>query len=565
MIDFKKKIVDLLPEGIDETQIESPKNKEMGDWAFPCFVLAKTMRKSPKMIAEELADQIQKDMPDFLEKVEAVAGFLNFTIDSKLMIKDTIQEVVFKGESFGKSDVGQQQRIIVEYSATNIAKPFHIGHLRSTAIGESLARMYRFLGYDVFTINHLGDYGTQFGKLIVAYQKWGEPKVIEQNPIPELLKLYVRFHQEAEKNPELDQEARDWFTKLEHNDNEAYELWSFFREVSLDEFKRVYKKLDTHFDSWNGEAFYSDKMPAVLEALREKKLLTLSEGAQIVDLSSFDLLPALVTKRDGSTLYLTRDLATAIYRETTYHPVKCLYVVGMTQSLHFKQVFAVLKRMGHDWVEHFHHIPFGQISLEEGSLSTRSGNVVFLDDVLEQSYEKTLAVMKEKNPDLPNMTAVARDIGYGAVIFQELYTSREKDYLFSFEKFGSFTGETGPYVQYTHARCCSILNRYRKDHEMPYAEDIDISLLTDSETVIFLKSVRRYTDVVELAVRENSPHIVARYVIELAQNFNRFYHENSILNADRETQKARVLVVDIARTVLKSAMSLICLKAPEEM
>lgn len=567
MFDFKQAIAALIEtstEGLTVEEIkaslELPKQAEHGDFAFPCFKLAKTMRKAPPVIATELAEKISS--ADFLEKAEAVAGYVNFTLDKAFMAKAILTSIEAEKEAYGSWTIGNGKRVIVEFSSTNIAKPFHMGHIRSTMIGNALYRIYKFMGYDTVGINHLGDYGTQFGKLIVAYKKWGVKEAVEANPIPELLTLYVKFHEEAEKDPTYEDDARAWFKKLEDNDAEAYELWSWFREVSLKEFDRVYGMLDVHFDSYAGESFYSDKMPAALTEMREKGIMTNSEGAEIVDLEPYGMPPALITKKDGSSLYITRDIAAAIYRKAHYNFDKNIYVVGSAQKLHFQQWMKIVGLMGNEWVKDCVHVDFGMVGLEEGSMSTRSGRIVFLEDVLKTAVEKTRQIIEEKNPNLENKEDVATAVGIGAIVFQELSNNRIKDYTFSWEKSLAFEGETGPYVQYTHARACSLL---RKAPEGWNNGSIDYSKLTEKAEVEVLRMLRRFPDVVKDAAEKYEPSLVTRFIVDLAQDFNRFYHDHPILVEDQELAKARLALVSGVRQTLKNGLYLISVKAPERM
>lgn len=566
MINYKEEIAKRIFEKTEEmtydeilSLVEHPKNTEMGDFAFPCFKLAKLFKKAPNAIAETLASEISDS--NLFSKVEAASGFLNFTVNASEFAKNIVEEVLNKKAEYGKSNIGLGKKTIIEYSSVNIAKPFHMGHIRSTMIGESLHRIYKFLGYDTVAINHLGDYGTQFGKLIVAYKLWGDKTVIESDPIPELLKIYVRFHEAAETNPALEDEARAWFTKLENGDEEAVALWTLFKDMSLKVFNRVYEKLGVTFDSYAGESFYSDKMPAVVSELREKGIVEKSEGAEIVNLEPYGLTPALITKKDGSSLYLTRDLAAAKYRKATYDFDKNIYVVGSAQKLHFQQWIKIVELLGYDWYKDCVHVEFGMVSLEEGALSTRKGNVVFLEDVLDKAVEQTLEIINEKNPNLANKEVVAKQIGIGAVVFQELYTSRTKDYAFSLEKTLSFEGETGPYVQYTHARACSVLKKV----DLNALEPSDYNALTDAASKDVVRLLSKFSENVILAHKNYEPHTVARYTVELAQAFNRFYHDNAILVDDASVKSARVSLVHAVKIVLESALDLICLKAPEQM
>ncbi len=566
MIQFKEEIAKGLAPHIEtmtaaeiEVAIEYPKYAHLGDFAFPCFRLAKVFRKSPQLIAESLADHF-KDHALF-STVEAAGGYLNFKIDPGTFAKSVLETVNEAGEAYGQSDLGKGQTVIVEFSSTNIAKPFHMGHIRSTMIGNSLYRIHQALGYDTVAINHLGDYGTQFGKLIVAFKLWGDRETIEKNPIPELLKLYVRFHEEAEKNPEMDNEARAWFFKLEQGDQEAYELWKWIKDVSLMEFNRVYKMLGVHFDSFAGESFYSDKMPEVLTELREKNILKKSDGAEIVDLEPYGMPPALVTKSDGSTLYITRDIAAAIYRKKHYDFDKNIYVVGSQQRLHFQQWFKIVELMGYEWYNDCTHVDFGMVALEEGSLSTRRGRVVFLEDVLNKAVEKTKEIIEEKNPNLENKEEVAKQVGIGAVVFQELSNNRIKDYTFSWDSTLTFEGDSGPYVQYTYARSQSVLKK-AGGYDLTGA---DYQLLDDEASLEVVRLIAKYPEVIVDASRKYEPSLVTRHISDLAKAFNKFYHDNAILVEDAELRKARLALVKAAGQTIKNGLYLISLGAPEEM
>ena len=564
MKDFKVLVSEILKNNIEELSLEEiidlieiPPNKDMGDYAFPCFKLAKVFRKSPNMIAEELSNKIETN--DEISKVINMGGYVNFFVNKSSLAKKVIENVFSQKENYGKSNFGDGKTVVIDFSSPNIAKPFHIGHIRSTVIGNSLHKIYSSQGYKTERINHLGDYGTQFGKLIVAFKKWGNKEEVEKNPIKELLKLYVMFHDEAEKCPELEDEARAWFTKLENNDKEAKDLWQWFRDESLKEFSRVYDLLDIEFDSYAGESFYSDKMDKVIEKINEKGLLKQSQGTNIVDLEDFNMPPALITKNDGSTLYMTRDLAAAIYRKETYDFEKCIYVVGSQQTLHFQQLFKVLELMGFEG--NMVHTPFGMVSLEEGTMSTRKGRVVFLEDVLKQAIEKTKETMLSKNPNAQNIDEISKVVGVGAVVFQELSNSRIKDYIFSWERTLSFDGETGPYVQYTHARCCSVLRK--ADEEI--TSNINYDLLNDEDSIEVLKIIDSFNKNILNALRKNEPHIITRFVLDLAQAFNKFYHDNPILVKDLELKKARLALVSATRQTLENALALLGMKAPEKM
>lgn len=555
---LKEKIEDLSLEEI-LALIETPPNKDMGDYAFPCFKLAKVFRKAPNMIAEELAGSIEAK--GAISKVIQLGGYVNFFVNKSQLAETVINDVLTQKEMYGHSDLGKDKAIVIDFSSPNIAKPFHIGHIRTTVIGNALYKLYNSQGYDVVRVNHLGDYGTQFGKLIVAFKLWGDKETVESNPIPELLKLYVKFHDEAEKHPEMEDEARAWFTKLENGDVEAKELWQWFRDESLKEFARVYDLLDIEFDSYAGESFYSDKMADVIKTIEEKGLLQESQGTNVVDLEEFNMPPALITKNDGSTLYMTRDLAAAIYRKNTYNFDKCIYVVGSQQSLHFQQLFKVLELVGFEWAKDLVHVPFGMVALEEGTMSTRKGRVVFLEDVLKQAIEKTRETMLEKNPDAKNVDEIAKQVGVGAVVFQELSNSRIKDYTFSWERTLSFEGETGPYVQYTHARCCSVLRKAGEE----VTTNINYELLTNEDSTEVLKVIGSLNKSILAALRKNEPHIVTRYVLDLAQAFNKFYHDNPIVVDDVELRKARLALVEATRQTLENGLKLLGMHSPERM
>lgn len=566
MQDFKVAVANFLKEKIEDLSLEEiialieiPPNKDMGDYAFPCFKLAKVFRKAPNMIASDLAQQIEAK--DEITKVMPMGGYVNFFVNKSQLAESVIKDVLSKGKNYGHSDLGKDKSIVIDFSSPNIAKPFHIGHIRTTVIGNALYKIYDSQGYNVVRINHLGDYGTQFGKLIVAFKLWGDKETVESNPIPELLKLYIRFHDEAEKHPEMEDEARAWFTKLENGDKEAKELWQWFRDESLKEFARVYDLLDIEFDSYNGESFYSDKMDRIINIIKDKGILKQSEGTNIVDLEEYNMPPALITKNDGSTLYMTRDLAAALYRKENYDFEKCIYVVGSQQSLHFQQLFKVLELVGFEWAKDMIHVPFGMVALEEGTMSTRKGRVVFLEDVLKQAIEKTKETMLAKNPNALNVDEIARQVGVGAVVFQELSNSRIKDYTFSWDKTLSFDGETGPYVQYTHARCCAVLRKANEE----VTTDINYELLNNEDSSEVLKVIGSFNKAIITSLRKNEPHIITRFVLDLAQAFNKFYHDNPILVDDLELRKSRLALVLATRQALENGLNLLGIKAPERM
>lgn len=566
MQDFKIAIANCLKEKIEDLTLEEivalievPPNKEMGDFAFPCFKLAKVFRKAPNMIAADLAENIEAK--GAISKVMPLGGYVNFFVNKSQLAETVINDVLTKKEKYGHTDLGQDKAVVIDFSSPNIAKPFHIGHIRTTVIGNALYKIYDSQGYNVVRVNHLGDYGTQFGKLIVAFKLWGSKEAVEANPIPELLKLYVKFHEEAEQKPEMEDEARAWFTKLENGDEEAKALWQWFRDESLKEFARVYDLLDIEFDSYAGESFYSDKMGVVIDQLKEKGLLVQSQGTNVVDLEQYNMPPALITKNDGSTLYMTRDLAAAIYRKNTYDFDKCIYVVGSQQSLHFQQLFKVLELMGYEWSKDLIHVPFGMVALEEGTMSTRKGRVVFLEDVLKQAVEKTKEIVLSKNPNAKNVEQIAKQVGVGAVVFQELSNSRIKDYTFSWSRTLSFEGETGPYVQYTHARCCAVLRKAEEE----VTADINYDLLSEGDGAEVLKVIGSFNKAILAAMRKNEPHIITRFVLDLAQVFNKFYHDNPILVDDVEVRKARLALVAATRQTIENALALLGMHAPERM
>ena len=548
---------------IDEAElssyIEIPPDRSMGDYAFPCFRLAKAMRKAPPAIAEELRAGIT--LPSSITKAEVKGGYLNFFEDRAGAASATIKRVLAEGENYGHSNEGGGKNVCVEFSSINIAKPFHIGHLPSTAIGNSLNRIYKALGYNTIAINHLGDWGTQFGKMIVAYKKWGGGKPIEESTVRELVKLYVRFHEEAEKDESLNDEARAWFRKIEQGDSEAVDLWQRMKTLTLKEVGEVYKLLGVEFDSYAGESFYEDKMQAVIDELDAKGLLKTDKGAKIVDLSEYNMPPCIIVKSDGATLYATRDLAAAIYRKKTYDFVKSVYVVAYQQNLHFQQFFKVLELMGYDWVKDCVHVNFGMVFMEEGTLSTRHGNVVYLEDVLNASIEKTLEIIKEKSPDLEDKEAAARAVGVGAVVWGILYNSRIKDTSFSWKKMLNFDGETGPYAQYTHARCCSVLRKAGGYDEA----DIDCTLLSGEAETALVKAIAAFPDTVKAAAEKYEPYLIARAAIEICSRFNKFYYDCRIMDDDMHIRNARLALTDAARICIKNALYLVGLEAPERM
>lgn len=539
--------------------LETPPNPDMGDVAFPCFKLAKTMRKAPNMIAASLAPALGEI--NGISRIEPMGGYINFFADKTSFARTTLERVLDEGARYGGSDVGSGKTVCLDYSSINIAKPFHIGHLSTTAIGNALRRIYDHLGYKTVSINHLGDWGTQFGKMILAYKLWGDKETVEKGGVRAMMQLYVRFHDEAEKDDSLNDSARTWFKRIEQHDPEAVEIFEWFKAITLKEVGKTYDLLGIKFDSYAGESFYEDKMQPVIDELREKHLLKVDNGASIVDLSEYSMPPCLILRSDGATLYATRDLAAAIYRKNTYDFDKLLYVVAYQQSLHFKQIFKVLELMGKDWVKDCVHVSFGMVSLTDGTLSTRHGRVVFLEDVLNAAIEKTLDVIKEKSPDLEDKETVARQIGVGAVVWGVVYNGRIKDIVFSWDKALNFDGETGPYAQYTHARCCSVL---RKSGGYDRAK-IDYSALSDEASSALVKAIAEFPSAVSEAAEKYEPYIISRSVINVCSCFNKFYYDNRIMDENEGVRNARLALTDAARNVIKTGLYLVGLEAPEKM
>ena len=572
MINYVDRIADLIApqvEGLEKEEIrsmiETPADSKMGDYAFPCFKLAKILRKAPPMIAKGIAEAIGDDA--MFEKVEQVNAYVNMFLKKDAFAKEVVSEVVAAGDDYGKCSLGEGKTVIVEYSSSNIAKPFHIGHIRSTVIGASIAKIYDNLGFKVVRINHLGDYGTQFGKMIVAYRRWGNKQDVIDAPIKTLLSYYTKFHVEAENDPTLEDEARATFTKLENGEPEEQALWQWFRDESLKEFSRVYDMLGITYDSYAGESFYSDKMPRFVKELEEKGLLEEDNGAQLVRLDDYGLTPALITKSDGSTLYITRDIAAAVYRKETYDFYKNIYVVASQQNLHFQQWIQILELMGYDWARSCIHVPFGLVSLEDGTMSTREGRVVFLEDVLNGAVDKTREIIKEKNPDADAETVedIAKAVGIGAVVFNELSNYRIKDYVFSWEHVLNFEGETGPYVQYTHARACSILRNAGDDIVAKAKAGFDAKYLTGESAHELSRLLYELPEVIVEAGEKYEPSIVTRHIVDIAQAFNKFYHDEHILVDNEDEKIAKVAMVLAAKSAIRNGLDLLCMKAPEKM
>ncbi|MGJ7913428.1 arginine--tRNA ligase [Neobacillus sp. LXY-1] len=564
-MNFKKELAELLSVALEgelsvaelEILIEKPKNQSLGDLAFPCFSLAKVKRKAPNLIAQELSEKIQS--PTF-EKIEVVGAYLNLFLNKKLVSEQVIGNVIAQKSEFGSLDFGAGGNVTIDMSSPNIAKPFSMGHLRSTVIGNAIAKIVEKCGYKPIKINHLGDWGTQFGKLITAYKLWGDAEKVKQNPIKELLALYIKFHDEATSNPSLEDDGRAWFKKLEDGDQEALDLWQWFRDESLEEFSRIYNLMNVEFDSFAGEAFYNDKMDRVVKLLEEKQLLVESDQAQVVELTEEELPPCLIKKSDGATLYATRDLAAAIYRKENYDFAHSLYVVGHEQSLHFKQLIAVLRKMGFEWAEKMAHIPFGMMLKDGKKMSTRKGKVVLLEEVLNESIAMARHNIEEKNPMLPNKDKVAEQVGVGAVIFHDLKNNRMNDIEFSLEEMLRFEGETGPYVQYTYARACSIL---RKGNWQPESSAADYQTSWEKEWKV-VSFLMEFSNAIKRACVNYDPSQVAKYIVDLAQVFNKYYAEVKVLEDSKE-REARLALVYSVTVVLKEGLRLLGIEAPEEM
>lgn len=565
-MDFKKIIAENIKlEGVSQEEIVSSlaptPDESCGDICLPCFKFAKAMRKAPQMIAGEIKTALDGSGCALVGKTEIAGGYLNIFYNREEAVRLTLDELNEKGGSAFKPKAANGKTITIDYSSINIAKPFHIGHLLTTVIGGSLYKIFKYLGYNAVGINHLGDWGTQFGKMICAYLKWGDDEDIEKRGVRALLDLYVRFHSEAEKDPALEDEGRAWFKKIEDGDAQAHEIFNKFKDITIAEVKRVYARLGVEFDSYAGESFYNDKMQPVIDELEAKKLLVESEGAKVVDLSEYGMAPCLILKSDGATLYATRDLAAAIYRKEHYDFYKNLYVVAYQQNLHFKQVFKVLELMGKTWANDCVHVPFGMVSLEgQGSLSTRKGNVVFLDDVLDTAVEKAKSVIESKNPELEGKDEIANQVGVGAVVFGALSQGRIKDLAFSYDKALSFEGETAPYIQYTHARCKSVIARAGEVNAQK-----DVSVLCDDASFALVKLLAGFDAVVEDAAEKYEPSIISRYLIELSKAYNKFYIECRILGEEPSVSKTRLELTSYVCKTLKDGLSLILISAPDKM
>lgn len=548
-----------------EALLELPSDPTHGDLAFPCFEMAKEQKKAPPLIAQELAALLKPG--DLFESIKPAGGYVNFHIKEAKLAEAVLNAVFEEKDAYGATNRGKQRKVVIEFSSPNIAKPFGIGHLRSTNIGAALARIYKFLNYHVISVNHLGDWGTQFGKIIAAYKHWGKADFLKGDPIMNLYRLYVQFHDEEKKHPELADEAREWFAKLERGDQEATELWNWFREISTLELKSIYAIFDIHFDHQLGESFYTDKMPGTIEQLKTKKLLESSEGAQIVRLEDLKLPPAIIMKSNDSTLYITRDLAAAEYRHKTYKFEKMLYVVGTPQALHFQQLFAVLKKMGHDWADSCEHVGFGHLSFKESAeskaeaMSTRSGNIIFLKDVIERASEMADAIIREKRPDLANRDKVKQQVAIAALLYADFSAKRRKDVKFSWQDILNFDGETGPYLQYTSVRIRSLLEKYTGN----VTSKVDFAQLSSREEKELIKQIAHFDETLNQAADENEPFVLAHYVMELAKRYNKFYTKHRVLDQEGETSMARVLLTYCASVTLDSGLKLLGIPVPEKM
>ncbi len=562
-MDFKQELVNLLSSTTELSELEisnlisTPPDPKMGDYAFPCFKLG----KNPKEAAESLKEKIT--LPKFFSKTEVVGPYLNFFLKRSFFVEETLKQIYKDQKFYGKQDLGKGKKIVMDYSHPNIAKPFGIGHLRSTVIGNSLYKIFYFLGYQPISVNHLGDWGTQFGKLIVAYKRWGEEKGLEKNPIKYLLKLYVKFHEEAEKEESLNDEARAEFKKLEEGDKDSLALWELFRKLSLEEFEKIYGILDVTFDSYKGEAFVTKMVPETIDKLREKVKVEKSEGAQIVDLEKYKMPPLLIFKSDGATTYHSRDLAAAFYRIKRYNANKLLYLVGSEQKLYFRQLFKVLELYGYE-SEKFVHADFGLFKFPEGKMSTRKGKVIFLEDVLDKAISLVEKIIEEKNPDLRNKNQVAKDVGIGAIVFADLSNDRVRNIDFDWDRMLSFDGETGPYIQYTHARACSLLRKASLNN-FSITPNVNFEMINLEEEMAIIRLLYDFPKILKRVIKDYKPHHLAHYLISLSQAFNEFYHKCPVISEKIEIAKGRILLVDCTKRVLEIGLNLLGIKAPEEM
>lgn len=541
--------------------MEVPPEEELGDLALPCFVLAKKLRKNPQLIAAWIAEKLTAQKESLgIERAENAGAYCNIYWNRKTYIKKCLSKLQMENHGVYQSGIGKT--VCMDYSSPNIAKNFHVGHLRTTVIGNALYKIYQKLGFHVVRINHLGDWGTQFGKLIVAYKLWSSEEMVQEKGIEELLRIYVKFNEEAERNAQLLADAREWFVRMEQNDSEAIAIWEWFKQISMAEFERVYELLGITFDAYVGESFYRDKVPALVEALQQKNLLVESQGALVIDLEAYQMPPCLITKSDGGSIYHSRDIAAVLYRKEKYDFAKCIYVTGLEQSLHFRQVFKAVEVMGYDWADTLIHVPYGLVSLDGEKLSTRKGNIIYAEDILKESIRRARAAVLEKNPDLDNKEEVAKMVGVGAVIFHDLYNQRIKNINFSWEEALSFDGNTAPYVQYTYARAKSVLRRYGRDVKL---DAINCGVLTDSAAYNLVKQLGGYEDAIKSAAEKYEPSIVARYVMALAVAYNKFYHDCAILKAEETVKQSRLALTELTQRVLCDGCGLLGVECPEEM
>ncbi len=565
-MDYKKIIAQKISEAkelaFDDVfeMIEVPQKSEMGDFALPCFKLSRTLRKAPNMIADELKESL--DNLDGFSKIESVGGYLNFFVDKLSFSRQTLTEILKQGDSYGSSDEGSGKTVCLDYSSVNVAKPLHMGHLSTTVIGNSLRKIYGFLGYDCVGINHLGDYGTQFGTLIVAYEKWGDKETVEKDGIAELTKLYIKYHDEEEKHPELADEARTWFKKIEDKDPEALALFNWFQEITLKEVNQTYDLLGVKFDYYTGESFYTDKMQPVVDKLTDCGLLVEDQGAQVVRLDDYDMPPCIILRKDGASLYATRDMAAALYRKKTFDFHKCLYVTAYQQDLHFRQFFKVLELAGYDWSEDLVHVNYGMVSMEDGSMSTRQGRVALLKDVLSGALDKASDIIEEKSPELENKTEVARMVGVGSIVFSALKNNRIKDITFSWDNALNFDGETAPYVQYTHARATSVIGK----SGIELTGEADYETLANEDAAALISALSEFKDIVKSAARRYEPSMITRHVVDIAQKFNKYYFDHRIIGTDSEEKnRARLILAAATKQVIKTGLDLIGVESPDKM
>lgn len=568
MINFKEKIAKNIAKivELDENEIknyiEIPPNKQMGDYSFPCFKLAKTLKKSPQEIATQISEKIEKNIE--IENIKIVGGYLNFFVNKEILIEEVLTEINKKQEKYGSSDIGKGKNIVIDYSHPNIAKPFHIGHLRSTVIGQALYNTYEFLGYNVKGLNYLGDYGTQFGKMIEGYKRWGNEYNIENDPINQMMQIYVRINELCKEDENVLEECRNNFKKLEDGDDYCVKLWNKFRQLSLNEFHKIYEIIGGRFDSWDGEAFIAPKVPEVIELLEKSGKLQNSEGAKIIDLADQKMPPCMIEKSNGSSTYASRDLAAILYRARTYDFDKCIYVTSYEQILHFKQVFETAKNLGlnEKYTNGLEHVPFGMVLLPTGKMSTREGNIIKLENLLNESIQRARQIIEEKNPKLENKEEIAKKVGIGAVIFNDLSNSRIKDEIFEWDRILNFQGETGPYIQYIYVRTNSVLD---KAGYIPKIDDVKYELLKDKESINVISILYEFEDILQSVIEKNEPSILARYLISLSQSYSNFYNENKIITNDKKMTDSRLYLSNCVGIVLKIGGNLLGIEMPEKM